>query len=132
LRIAVPVEPVVADIVAKVHEATSEVIRTWAAHPRLAGRPRIMLAATKLDHEGAETGESLGLADLHAMLSEGRRIVLEAPAGRGKTTTLVQLAEGLHAGSTLAFLVDLPAWLASGVGVLEFIARMPAFLSRDV
>src|SRR5207245_10056394 len=111
------------EVVAKTQAAASEVIRTWAAHPRLAGRPRIALSAMKLDYEGGDAGETLSLADLHAMLSEGRRIVLEAPAGRGKTTTLTQLADRHSDQSALAFLIDLPVWLASGVGVLEFIAR---------
>ncbi len=132
LRIDVPVEPSVAEVVAKAQDATADVIRAWAEHPRLAGQPRIMLAATELDHQGEETGESLALTDLHAMLSEGRRIVLEAPAGRGKTTTLVQLGERLREEGALAFLIDLPIWLASGVGILGFIARTPAFLSRDL
>jgi thymidylate kinase len=93
LGIPVPVEPSLIDIVSRTQAAVSEVTGTWALHPRLAGRPRIPLTTMLLDQEGAETGEALGLEDLHAMLSEGRRIVLEAPAGRGKTTTLVQLAE---------------------------------------
>jgi hypothetical protein len=121
LGLAVPLEPALAEVIANAHAAAVEVIRAWAAHPRLSGRPRIALSAGKLDYEGAETGEVLDLAHLHAMLSEGHRIVLEAPAGRGKTTTLVQLAERHHDQSALAFLVDLPMWLASGIGILEFI-----------
>lgn len=132
LGISVPVEPALAELVATAQAGVSEVIRAWAAHPRLAGRPRIALAAMKLDQKGEETGEVLDLAGLHTMLSEGRRIVLEAPAGRGKTTTLVQLAELHRDQSALAFLVDLPVWLASGVSILEFIARTPAFLAREI
>lgn len=132
LGISVGVEPALAEIVARARAGTSEVIRAWAAHPRLAGRPRIALAAMKLDQEGRDTGEVLDLAALHAALGEGRRIVLEAPAGRGKTTTLIQLAELNRDQGGLAFLVDLPAWVASRVGIFEFIARMPAFLAQEV
>lgn len=132
LGFSVPVEPSLADIAARAEAAAFDIIRAWAAHPRLAGRPRIALAAMRLDEERAETGQALGLGDLQAMLLEGRRIVLEAPAGRGKTTTLVQLAERYHKQGALAFLIDLPAWLTSRIDILEFIARTPAFLSRDI
>src|SRR3989442_9101433 len=63
LGLTVPVEPALAEVVAKAHAAAAEVMRTWAAHPRLARRPRIALVAIKADYEGARTGEALGLAD---------------------------------------------------------------------
>src|SRR2546422_903520 len=59
LGIVVSVEAALAEVVAKTQAAASEVIRTWAAHPRLAGRPRIALSAMKLDYEGGDAGETL-------------------------------------------------------------------------
>ena len=35
----------------------------------------------------------------------------QAPAGRGKTTTLVQLADRYNRSGGLAVLVDLPEWI---------------------
>lgn len=132
LRIPVAVEPSVAELLEKAQEAASEAVGPWLAHPRLTGRPRIALQAVKLDQEGKETGEVLDLASLQAALLDGRRIVLEAPAGRRKTTTLVQLAARHVAQGVLAFLIDLPASLTSGVDLLESIARLSPFLSRGI
>lgn len=132
LGIPVAVEPAVAELLENAREAASEVVAAWLAHPRLSGRPKIALQAIRLDQEGSETGVVLDLASLQAALLESRRIVLEAPAGRGKTTTLVQLAKRHGEQGELAFLIDLPAWVTSRVDLLAFIARMPAFLSRAI
>lgn len=53
--------------------------------------------------------------------------MIEAPAGRGKTTTLIQLAFGIGAKGGLAVLIDLPEWAKSGRDLLDFIADMSAF-----
>ena len=63
---------------------------------------------------------------------QSRRVVIEAPAGRGKTTTLVQLAVQHDGSGSLAFLIDLPAWVKSGTSILQYIAGMPAFQSRSI
>ncbi|MCI0426596.1 MAG: hypothetical protein L0Z46_01105 [Nitrospiraceae bacterium] len=131
LGIHVAVEPAVSELLEKARGAASEIVAGWLAHPRLAGRPKIGLQAIKLDQEGEDTRDILDLASLHAALLEGRRIVLEAPAGRGKTTTLLQLAERHADRGELGFFVDLPAWMASGgIDLLEFIASLRAFRSR--
>ena len=59
-------------------------------------------------------------------------MVLEAPAGRGKTTTLIQLAEQHLAHDELPFLIDLPSWNRSTIEVLEFVANRPEFRSRSI
>ena len=69
--------------------------------------------------------------DIRAALGQNRRIVLEAPAGRGKTTTLVQLASDVQAGQIPIF-IDLPGWVASGRGILEFISGTPQFQARGL
>jgi hypothetical protein len=53
--------------------------------------------------------------------------MLEAPAGRGKTTTLTQLAERCSSAGNLPFIVDLPSWTQTGQDILEFIAGMRPF-----
>lgn len=123
------VEPTVQDLATKAREATSEILQTWLAHPPLAGKPRIELQSISLDKDGHEIGEIFSLPHLSRMLQEGRRIVLEAPAGRGKTTTLLQLAERMD---QLTFLIDLPPWIKSNNDILEFISKMPQFLSRGI
>lgn len=110
----------------------AKVVEGWLSHPRLAGKPRIALQAVKLDQENRETSEALDLDSIRAALRESRRIILEAPAGQGKTTTLIQLAELHSRQGELAFLIDLPGWVTSSVDPLEFIASLPAFRSRSI
>ena len=97
-----------------------------------ADNPIIDLRLLRLDEKGAETQEMQQRAGLHDLLSRSHRVVIEAPAGRGKTTTLIQLAREQHAQGKLAFLIDLPAWVRRNVGVFEFIAGTPEFQARGV
>ena len=132
LGILVAVEEEVAELLQKAQDAISEDTACWLAHPRLAGKPLVTLQAVKLDEGGKETSELLDLASIDGSLMEGRRIVLEAPAGRGKTTTLVQLTQRHGKSAGLAFLVDLPIWVRSRQNILEFLAQMPPFRSRSI
>jgi hypothetical protein len=132
LRISLPVEPTLAELIEKTRAAASDVAASWLAHPRLVGKPKIGLQGIKLDNDGKETGDIVDLASLETALLQSRRIVVEAPAGAGKTTTLIQLASRRNVHAELAFLVDLPAWMTSGVNFLEIIARMPPYMSRSV
>lgn len=132
LGIPVVIEESKVELIDKARDATDEVIAAWLAHPRLSGKPLIALQAVKLDQEGRDTGEVLNLESIHAALTEGRRLILEAPAGRGKTTTLIQLAKQNGEGGGLAFLIDLSAWAKSEQDILDFVARMPSFRSRTI
>ena len=132
LGIQVTIEPSIADLITKTSEAISETVQAWLSNPRLFEQPRIGLQASKLDSENRETSETLELSDLHAALQAGRRLVLEAPAGRGKTTTLIQLAEQHLAHGELPFLIDLPVWNRSAIDVLEFVANLREFRSRSI
>jgi len=132
LGIHVPVEPSMEKLLGKAREAISEVVAAWLTHPRLSGRPKIVLQGINLDQEGRETGQVVDLSIFQDMLLEGRRVILEAPAGRGKTTTLIQLAERCSDRNELAFLIDLPRWITSNIDLLDFIASMPPFRSRDL
>lgn len=132
LKLQVSVEPTVQELIEKTRAATAEIVKIWLTHPRLAGKPKIALQSVKLDKEGREIQEILGLDYLQQALLESRRIILEAPAGRGKTTTLVQLAERHCDRNGLAFLINLPSWVASNDDIFEFIAKMPSFQSRGI
>jgi len=57
---------------------------------------------------------------------------LEAPAGRGKTTLLLQLAKQDSGEGRLVFFINLPAWAKSGLDILDFVSHGPSFLSRDI
>ena len=126
LGIHIQGKPELQTLAARAREAIAEVIESWATRPRLKGRPLIDLDAEKIE-EGRESREQLSIEDLRASLSQGRRIILEAPAGRGKTTTLIQIARRTLAEGGLPFLVDLPFWVRTGTDVLQFIAHTPAF-----
>lgn len=132
LRIAVPVEPSIDELLKKARDAVSDIVNAWLAHPRLIGRPKITLNGINLDQEGRETEQIVDLSSLQTMLLEGRRIILEAPAGRGKTTTLIQLAESFAGQNVLALLIDLPIWITSNTDLLDFIASTPPFRSRNL
>jgi hypothetical protein len=132
LNIHFAVQPTVQELINKARKATSEILDTWLIHPRLAKKPKIALQSVKLDKDGRETHEVLTLEDFQKALLESRRIVLEAPAGRGKTTTLVQLVERYCAKGEISFLVNLPEWIESNDDILEFIAKMPSFRSSGI
>lgn len=131
LGIPVTIEESALVLIERAHDATADVTGAWLSHPRLVGRPLLSLQAVKLDESGADSDIILNFEEIRLSLMEGRRLVLEAPAGRGKTTTLVQLAKQ-GVGGGLAFLIDLPAWARADLDILDFIARMPAFRSRKI
>jgi len=120
-----PPEPTVEALIQIALAANGEIIANWSR--RLGDNPVIDLRLLRLDDKGAETQEMQQRAGLHDLLSRSHRVVVEAPAGRGKTTTLIQLAREQHALGKLAFLIDLPAWVRRNVGVFEFIAGTPEF-----
>jgi hypothetical protein len=131
LGIHIEEKPELQSVTARAREAIAEVIDTWALRPRLRGRPLIDLDVGRVEEE-LESHERLSPEDLRAFLAQGRRIILEAPAGRGKTTTLVQIAQRTVAQGGLAFLVDLPFWVRTGTEILQFVAQAPAFAKRGL
>lgn len=124
LHLDIDAEPQVANLIERTRRAAYAVTRAWAGKTK--GHPLIDLAVVRLDTNGAESADVLTLEQIGQALSQSRRIVLEGPAGRGKTTTLIQLAQRTHTAGT-AFIVELPAWISSRRGILEYIAGMPAF-----
>jgi hypothetical protein len=131
LGIHVEIAPALIPVAESTRAAVIEVIGAWSSRPRLAGRPLVDLDAERVV-QGKDLEERLNVENLRAALIQGRRIILEAPAGRGKTTTLVQIARRTVDAGGLAFLVDLPAWVRSGTEILQFIAQGPAFAARGL
>jgi len=131
LGIAVPPpEPTVESVIQSILAANAQIVANWSR--RLGDNPIIDLRLLRLDDKGAETQEMQQRAGLRELLSRSHRVVFEAPAGRGKTTTLIQLAREEHAQGKIAFLIDLPAWVRRNVGVFEFIAGTPEFQARGL
>lgn len=129
LHLDIDAEPQVADLIDRTRRAADAVTRTWAGKTK--GHPLIALTAVRLDPNGAESVDVLSLEEIDQALSQSRRIVLEGPAGRGKTTTLIQLARHVRTAGT-PFIVELPAWASSRCGILEYIAGMPDFLAEGL
>jgi hypothetical protein len=130
LGISVPPKAGVTELAQRVREANAEVIATWSG--RLAGNPFIELRAVRISPEGRDTGEGFNLSDVRAALAQSGRLVIEAPAGSGKTTTLAHLASEHSSSGGLAFVVDLPGWIKAKTGILRFIAGRRAFRSRSI
>ena len=131
LGIAPPMTPELAPALDRAREAAKEVVDNWDRVFRRSQRPLISLNAVKLNEKG-DPIEAVTTASLGTVLSEGQRIVLEAPAGSGKTTTLVQFARHTLGTGGLAFLVDLPDWIRSGKDFFSYVADRHQFASRDV
>lgn len=129
LHLDIDAEPQVVDLIERTRRAAAAVARTWAAKTK--GHPLIDLSAVRLDPTGAESADVLSLEEIDQRLLQSRRIVLEGPAGRGKTTTLVQLTQRARASGT-TFIVELPAWTSSRRTILEYIAGMPAFQAEGL
>lgn len=124
LHLKIDAEPQVADLIDRTKRAANTVTQTWTGKTK--GHPLINLTAVRLAPNGEESSDVLSLKQVNQALSQGRRIVLEGPAGRGKTTTLIQLAQRVHTAGT-PFIIELPAWTSTRRGILEYIAGIPAF-----
>ena len=122
-------EPQVTDIIDRTRRAAASVAGAWAGKTQ--GHPLVDLTAVRLDSNGAESTDALSFEQIDHVLSQSYRIVLEGPAGCGKTTTLIQLAQRTRTAGT-PFMVDLPAWTSSRRGILEYIAGMPAFQAEGL
>jgi hypothetical protein len=125
-----PAEPSVEDLREKTLAVTDEIIANWSR--RLNGKPVIDLRLSRLDEEGAETQEVQKRAGIGDLLVRSHRVEIEAPAGRGKTTTLIELARDHRAAGRIACLIDLPAWVRGNKDISEFLAGMPEFRSRGL
>ena len=130
LRIPTTIEVSLEQIASDCRAAMAEINAWWV--PRIPGAPLIDLSADQLGSRGNQTDLILELKDLQEMLVQSRRVMLEAPAGRGKTTTLTQIAERCADAGNLAFIVDLPSWTQTGQEILEFIAGMLPFKARSI
>lgn len=129
LAIHVEVEASLAELVEQVRAAARDVNAGWLR--RISNRPLIELRALRLESEGQASHEVLQLADICEALGQSRRVVLEGSAGRGKTTTLAQIATA-PSPTGVSLLIDLPAWTESNTDILQFIAGMPQFQSRSL
>lgn len=117
------------DIVVRAKRAAEVVAQNWFFKTK--NQPLINLLTVRLDPNGAESDDLLSLEQIDQALSQSRRIVLDGPAGRGKTTTLIQLAlKQRFAG--IPFMIELPAWTSSRREILEYIAGMPAFQAEGL
>jgi hypothetical protein len=131
LHIDAAADPDDAELVHRFTGAAQEVTEQWRSQRRLQDEPLIDLGGVRVDQNGA-TGEEYDLRSMVAALSDRRRLVIEAPAGRGKTTTLIQLAKELAAANRLALLIDLPEWVTSGRTFLEHIGTAQMFRSAGL
>ena len=129
LHLDIASEPQVADIIGRARRASAAMTKNWALRTR--GHPLIDLTAVRIDPNDAESPEVFTLEMIDQVLSHGGRIVLEGPAGRGKTTTLIQLAQRVRTAGIL-FMIDLPAWSSSRDRILQYIARMPGFQAEGL
>lgn len=129
LNLNIESEPQVKELIIRTRRAANVVTQAWAGKTK--GHPLIDLTAVRLDPNGAESTDVLSLEQIDQTLSRGGRIVLEGPAGRGKTTTLIQLAQRTRSAG-IPFIVDLPMWISTRQGILEYIAGMPSFQAEKL
>ena len=129
LYLDIEAEPGIPDLIERTRRAAEAVTRNWVAKTK--GHPLIDLTATGLDRDDPDSAHLRSLEQIDRELSQSGRIVLEGPAGRGKTTTLIQLAQRARTAGT-PFIVELPSWSTSRRNILEYIARMPAFQAEGL
>lgn len=123
------IEPEVGELINRTRRAAANAVQHWT--DKLKGRPLIDLKAMQFDEKGVESGDVLSLEQIGQELSQSSRIVLEGPAGRGKTTSLIQISQRQHKAS-IPFIVELPSWTTSRKNILEYIAGMPVFIAEKI
>lgn len=130
LRLSLPTPPS-SHTLQSIAPAARETAESWKrALPR---GQLIALRAARLDPGSGNPTQVLNLDALAALTREtGARLLLEGPAGAGKTTTLIQLTEAVDAIGAQAVLVQVPEWIRSGASILQFISRTEPFLVRRI
>lgn len=127
LGLTVAVEQDIQDLLTRTGAAASEVATAWRRH--MTAQFLVRLRALRLERDGKATDQVVSLDFIGKTLNESGRVVLEGPAGCGKTTTLIQIAQSRAVSGTIAILISLPDWATSGTPILDFIAGMPQFRS---
>jgi hypothetical protein len=118
------------DVEARVRIAVSKVSASWNRH--IEDLPLIDLRAGIVSKDGHEISGIHTLEDLTAALNANGRMLLEAPAGGGKTTTLSQLANRHSEAGGISFLVELPEWLDRDTSILDFASKTPEFRALSI
>lgn len=118
------------DVEARVRMAVSKVSASWNRH--IEHLPLIDLRSGVVSKDGHEISGVLTLDDLTAALNANGRVVLEAPAGAGKTTTLSQLASRHSQAGGIPFLIELPEWLDGNPSILDFASKAPQFRALSI
>jgi hypothetical protein len=113
--------PEFADLCAEVARAARENVDLWFAHRRLGSHPSLTLRFSIVSEDGKVT-ERIEQQQILELLEHHRHILLEAPPGSGKTTTLVQMARSLADHDVLPILIHLPEWASSvQAGLADFL-----------
>ncbi len=86
-------EPHVTEFAAKTQRAAAAVTTAWAR--KTAGHPLLQLILAPIAPNGTESTDQLAIEQIDGLLSHTSRLVLEGPAGCGKTTTLIQMGAAL-------------------------------------
>jgi hypothetical protein len=125
--------PEFAQLCAEVLLAARENVDLWFAHRRLGSHPSLALRFSIVGEDG-KVAEPIDRLQILEQLQQGRHILLEAPSGSGKTTTLVRLAQALSDRGVLPVLVHLPEWASSGqAGLADFlVAHSAPFKARSL
>ncbi len=130
LGVRVPLAEATQETLEAAREACDEQVENWLQQPRLSGLPLIRLRLSRIGEDGELEPEGIDLESIQGELSLAQRLVLEAPAGAGKTTTLIQLAKSIADTGGLCLIVNLPAWIDSAAEILDYVAGAPSFRSR--
>lgn len=130
LKITVQRTPTDQDVIQAIRLAAEQLTATWSS--RLRGEILIDLRAHEYESNGDTPIAMRSLGDITEFLKQGRRLILQAPAGRGKTTTLIQLADALLAKSAAPFVISLPEWIQSRQPILEYLISQPMFLEAGI
>jgi hypothetical protein len=67
LRVPVPYQPPITELVRQTHQAAADEAARWAVHPRFAGKPQIALNAVALAERGSETREVFTTSHLRTL-----------------------------------------------------------------
>lgn len=129
LRI-VPGPNAMVNVETRVREAISKISAAWNRHTK--DLPLIDLRSGIVAKDSQEISGVLTLEDITSALNKNGRLILEAPAGGGKSTTLSQLADRHGEPGGISILIELPEWLDGDSSILDFVSKTPEFRALSI